>query len=107
MIDTSVPEEEEAVGPSRTDARKERKAMQARLERLAVRLAAVPLDQLPRFGLDEPAAKAIAELASTKRGSALARQRRRVAGLLRSMDLDALEAALDAVRRKPGRSPSR
>ncbi len=106
MIDTSVPEEDVEVGPSRTDARKERKAFQARLETLATRLAALPTDRLSAFELDEPTAKAVVQLASTKKGSALARQRRRVAKLLRPLDLDAVEAKLDGMSRKPGRSPN-
>lgn len=106
MIDTSIAEEDVEVGPSRTDARKERKAHQARLETLATRLADLPPDRLARFELDEPTAKAVVELANTKRGSALARQRRRVAKLLRPLDLDAIEAALDGISRKPGRSPN-
>jgi ribosomal 50S subunit-associated protein YjgA (DUF615 family) len=106
MVDTSIPEEDVEVGPSRTDARKERKAHQARLETLATRLAALPSERLPAFELDEPTAKAVLQLANTRKGSALARQRRHVAKLLRPFDLDALEARLDGISRKPGRSPN-
>ena len=103
MVDTSVSEEEEVVGDSRSKVRKELKAHQARLEELAVRLAALTAERRKVFELGEQAEKALAELATTKRGSALARQRRAAAKLLRLLDLDAIEARLDTVSRRPGR----
>lgn len=105
MIDTSVAEEDVEVGPSRTDARKERKAIQARLETLASRLAALPSGRLGAFELDEPTTKAVLALGAASKGSAMARQRRLVAKLLRPFDLDAIEARLDGISRRPGRSP--
>ncbi len=105
MIDTSVSEEEVEVGQSRSKARKELKAHQARLEELATRLAGLPAERRKAFELDEHAEKALAILSTTKKGSALARQRRAAAKLLRLADLDAIEARLDTVSRKPGRSP--
>lgn len=105
MIDTSIPEEEVEVGESRSKARKQLKAHQARLETLATRLAALPPQRRAPFELPEYVGKAIDALATTKRGSALARQRRLAAKLLRDLDLDAIEERLDTVSRKPGRSP--
>lgn len=105
MIDTSVPEEEEEVGQSRSKARKELKEHQARLETLATRLAGLPAERRKAFDLDEHTEKAIAILAGAKKGSAMARQRRAVAKLLRLADLDAIEARLDTISRKPGRNP--
>ena len=105
MIDTSVAEEDVEVGESRSKARKELKAHQARLEELATRLAGLSPERRKAFELDEPTEKAVALLATTKKGSALARQRRAVAKLLRLLDLDAIEARLGTISRKPGRNP--
>jgi len=106
MVDTSVAEEDVEVGDSRTKARKELKAHQARLEALATRLAALPAQRRKPFELGEEVDKELAVLSSAKKGSALARQRRLVAKLIRSLDLDAIEERLDTVSRKPGRSPN-
>ena len=95
MVDTSVPEEEMEVGQSRTKARKERKDFQSRLETLAIRLATLPPKAVAKLDLGVEAEREIAQLAGQKKGSALARQRKRVAGLLRHLDLDALEETLE------------
>ena len=95
MIDTSVPEEEVEVGLSRTKRTAERKDLQARLETLGKRLAKLPVERLQALDLDEVLEREVKLLATTKKGSGLARQRKRVAGLLRPLDLDELEAKLD------------
>jgi ribosomal 50S subunit-associated protein YjgA (DUF615 family) len=107
MIDTSVPEQEVEVGRSRTKARAELKDHQARLESLATQLATLPPERRRAFEFGKELDEAVALLASSKKGSALARQRKRVAKLLRPLDLDAIEARLATVAKKPGRSSNR
>ncbi|MAQ13965.1 MAG: hypothetical protein CMN30_04115 [Sandaracinus sp.] len=99
MVDTSVREEDIELGQSRTKARKERKDLQSRLEALAMRLAKTPPHIVAGLDLGVEAEREIAQLASQKKGSALARQRKRVGGVLRTMDLDEIEAALEAKNR--------
>jgi len=91
MIDTSLPEAEEEVGPSRTKKRAKRKDHAARLEALATTLARLPNERRARLALEGDLADAVQMLSTIKKGSGMARQRRRVAGLLRELDDDALD----------------
>ncbi len=100
MIDTSIPEGEEDDGyVSRSKRRAERKDNQARLEKLANTLAKLPAQALAKLDLDEEIQREALAFGQIRKGSGLARQRKRVAGLLRTLDLDELEAALDKIKR--------
>ncbi len=102
MIDTHLPEGSEELGPSRTQRREVRKRTQASLDSLAKLLASLPAKPLAALGLDPALTEAVRTLATIAPGSALARQRRLVAKLLREHDLDALEQrALLSVGRTP------
>ncbi|HHH29512.1 MAG TPA: DUF615 domain-containing protein [Polyangiaceae bacterium] len=94
MIDTSVPEDEVDLGPSRTDKRTERKNRHARIDALARRLAALPERSLLALDLGESIERELRVLGSLSAGGALPRQRRRVASLLRPLDLDEVEQRL-------------
>jgi ribosomal 50S subunit-associated protein YjgA (DUF615 family) len=100
MIDTSVPEEEVDPASSRTKQRAVRKDLQERLESLGAALAKLPPKKLAPFELGEELEREIISFASMRKGSALARQRKRVAGLLRPLDLDAIEARLIALSKR-------
>ena len=97
MVDTHVPEHEEDVGPSRSKQRAVRKDQQGRLESLANQLAELSDRARARLELDEPIEREVRALALVDPGSAMARQRRRVATLLRALDLDDLEARVHDV----------
>ncbi len=98
MIDTSTFEELEDLGPSRTDKKKEQRALQITLEALAMELAGLKPKRLAMLELPPEVLLGITTLASTKRGSALARQRRGAASLLRLVDIEAIRKKLDAHR---------
>ena len=104
MIDTSVPEEDVEVGDSRTKARTELRQHQERLESIAVRLASLTEERRKKLDLGEALERELTAMANHRKGSALARQRRLVAKLLRAADLDALEAELANVARTLGRA---
>ena len=91
MVDTSQPEHEVEVGPSRSERRAVRKDAQARLEAVGLALTRLTPAALAGLQLGEELGDEVRRLAELGPGSALARQRRRVAGLLRHLDLDALE----------------
>lgn len=95
MVDTNVPEHEELVGDSRTKKRVERKGLQSRLEALGNRLAGLPLRVLVSLELGEELEADVRMLSTLESGSALTRQRRRVAGYLRELDLDALDQRIE------------
>ena len=97
MIDTSVPEHEEEVPPSRSKKREVRKQNKVRLEDLAARLTKLRAGDLAALELGENIEREVVMLRDLKRGHALARQRRLVASLLRPFDLDELEARLGDV----------
>jgi ribosome-associated protein len=90
LIDTSVPEEHEEVGPSRTRKRAARKRTQADLDAMTQRLSELAPRHLPHLGLDPLLLEELGTLERTPRGNGLVRQRRRIAGLLRAYDLEAL-----------------
>lgn len=99
MVDTSVPEEEDEVGASRSTKRVERREVQDRLEALGARLTTLTERGFASLELGEEIANELAQLMALSSGSALARQRRRVAALLRGHDLDDLERRVhDAAR---------
>ncbi|MEM6958194.1 MAG: DUF615 domain-containing protein [Myxococcota bacterium] len=100
MIDTSIDEADEEVPLSRTKQRALRKDLQGRLDGIAKRLAKLRREEIEALGLGEDVAREVALLAKMRVGSSFARQRRRVAGLLRDVDLDALEANLERAFRK-------
>lgn len=91
MIDTSTVEEEEEVGPSRTMIRQEAKLEQNRREALAMMLSKLHDPALVKLDLGENVEKEVRTLKRLKNGSALARQRRRVASSLRHLELDEIE----------------
>ena len=99
MFDTSMTDEDLEYGTSRTKLRAERKDHQARLEALAMRLARIAENEKKFAALDleleDGTEEQLRGLAMMKAGSALARQRRRVASLLRHLDLDEIEKRLD------------
>lgn len=69
--------------------------MQDRLEALTKTLSELPVKRLGTLGLDDKVVNAIRELAAMTKGSALARQRRGVATMLREYDLDDLSRKID------------
>ncbi len=93
LFDTTA-EEEFDDRPSRTKLRAERKDLQSRLESLAVKLAKVVPERREVFAFDEVTERELGVLAKMRPGSAMARQRKRVAGLLRHLDLDVVERHL-------------
>ncbi|MFT5355528.1 MAG: ribosomal 50S subunit-associated protein YjgA (DUF615 family) [Polyangiales bacterium] len=104
MVDTHTVEEDEEVGPSRTQLRAGRKDDQARREVLAMMLAKLHEPVLLRLKLGEDIEKEVRTLARLSHGSAMSRQRRRVAGSLRVRDLDEVEALItSASDRQKGR----
>ena len=104
MIDTSTVEEEEEVGPSRTQVRAERKSEQDRREVLAMMLCKLREKVLLKLDLGVDVEKEVRILGELKKGSALARQRRRVASALRLLDLEEIEPKIvEASERQKGR----
>lgn len=94
-IDTSVPEDEVEVGPSRSEKRAARKDEKERLETLGERLTTMTQRAFESLALDEETVREVRMLASLGQGSALTQQRRRVARVLRAHDLDELERRVD------------
>lgn len=94
-IDTSVPEDEVEVGPSRSKKRAARKDEKARLEALGHRLTTLPQRAFESLALDGETVREVRTLAAMGLGSALAQQRRRVARMLREYDLDELEQRVE------------
>ena len=95
MVDTSVPEHEEEVGPSRTQKRAARKDQMGRLEALADRLTTLSERAMQRLALDPETEREVRQLGDLGPGGALSRQRRRLARMLKDHDLDALERRVD------------
>ncbi len=95
MVDTSVPEHEEEVGPSRTQRRAARKDQMGRLEALADRLTTLSERAFERLALDPETTWEVHQLAALSPGSAFLRQRRRLARRLREHDLEAFERRVD------------
>ena len=95
MIDTSISEEEEGEYPSRGDKRVVRRREQNRLEALGLRLTTLDARTLESLELGDTTEQAVRHLATLSHGSALPRQRRRVATLLRVYDLDEIEARVE------------
>ena len=97
MVDTSVPEHEEVVGASRGEKRAVNKDRQARLEAVALRLTILTPRALTSLDLGEDIESEVRLLISLSAGqrSALVRQRRRVASLLRPLDLDETERRVE------------
>lgn len=100
MVDTSVPEHEVEVGPSRKRQRAARLDLAARLESMGARLAALSVGGRAKLELGEELEAELAILRNMGFGKALPRQRRRVAGFLRALDLDDLERRLEEVEGK-------
>lgn len=96
-VDTSVPEHEEEVGPSRSKQREARKALKARLESIAFNLTRLPERALSRLELGDAIDDEVGQLREMSVGPAFARQRRRLVGLLRELDLDELEGQIEIV----------
>jgi ribosome-associated protein len=96
MIDTSVPEGTEDVGPSRTALRQGRKLLQDKLDELTQTLVAMSPKALASLALAPRLEEAVTLLASMAKGGAYARQRRAVASLIRSHDLALLEQRIAA-----------
>jgi len=97
MIDTSVPEHEEVLGTSRSEQRVVRKDQQSRLEALAKRLTTLTPRALAGLEIgeqNEAEVRLLATLSVGDRGPAT-RQRRRVASLLRPLDLDEMERRVE------------
>ena len=104
MIDTTIAEEDEEIGPSRTKVRNEKKEEQARREVLALLLASLRQPILKKLALGETIEKEVVILKELSKGSAYARQRRRVASSLRQLDLDEIEPRItSAAERQKGR----
>lgn len=103
MVDTSVPEHEIEVGLSRKRKRVARHELQARLEGMGERLAGLSDEARAKLELSDELETELARLREMGFGSSLPRQRRRVAGFLREMDLDDLERRLDEVAGKTQR----
>ncbi len=80
---------------SRTALRAERKKVQADLDALAKRLAALSPKALDALALDAELTNAVRTLATMPKGSAMARQRRHVARSLRAYDLAELTQKID------------
>lgn len=102
MFDASG-EREESDGEefvSRSKKRAARKDQQARLEALAVRLAKLSPAKRAPLELDEVTERELGVLQGMKAGSALARQRKRVAGLMRHLDLDDLEKRVERLNER-------
>ena len=80
----------------RTQVRNERKNEQERREVLAMMLAKLREKVLLKLDLGVDIEKEVYILSELKKGSALARQRRRVASALRLLDLDEIEPRIVA-----------
>ena len=80
---------------SRTKLKQERKDYQARLDAITERLTNLPPKVVALFELGEEIQDEVKILVNQKKGSALARQRKRVAGLLRAFDIDEIEKRVD------------
>lgn len=84
----------------RTGEREDRKALKARLavaEKLVRRMAGLPAPKRAQLPLDEDTLAALETYVSVRKGPAQARQLQFVRGLLREVDLDALDAAVTAL----------
>ncbi len=106
MVDTSTGEFDGEQKPSRSEQRIERKALQARLEALGYRLTRLSTGDLAKLDLGEELEREVAALATVRVGSARARQRRRVAGLLRAFDLDAFEERVEQAAGATAQDPA-
>ncbi|MFK7990001.1 MAG: ribosome biogenesis factor YjgA [Sandaracinaceae bacterium] len=95
MVDTSVPEEDIDYGPSRSDKRTVKRALQVRLENIGYSLTKLSQPALEGLELGDTLEREIEVLGRVTTGSVVPRQRRRVAGLLRDYDLDVLERRIE------------
>ena len=97
MIDTSTDEYEDDEFVSRTKRRAVRKDNQARLEGMTMILRGLRDPILVELDLGEELTKEVRLFAKMSVGGAFARQRRRIASLLRVVDMDELEPRVRAL----------
>ncbi|MBW2464216.1 MAG: DUF615 domain-containing protein [Deltaproteobacteria bacterium] len=88
-------EEEEDTRKTRSELRAGRKAVQAGLDALTMRLAKLSPRILSAIDLDEDVVEAVTTLAKIPHGSGYARQRRLIARTLRDYDVEAIDRRVD------------
>lgn len=89
--DHSEPDDEEYLGPSKSQVKREAHAAQA----LGVGLAELDADALDRLPISDRLRDGVEQLKATRSRGAAKRQRQYVGRLMREEDVEAIEAALD------------
>lgn len=87
-------EDDEVLPPSRSSRKREAEALQ----KLGVRLTTLRDDELRSLPLPEVLFEAVLEARRIRSGPALARHRQYIGKLMRAIEVEPLEAALDALQ---------